>query len=111
MIPNGPREVFCEDTEEAAAIGLLALMTGISEEFWCASWLIDLEYSLWDATTDTKFGRRTITKRQATLLRLLSEECDGWWRYDRDHGEPVFISRSDWQEHVAARAHAAPKPG
>ena len=60
VTPRSPYDLYCELAEEGAAAGLLALMTGLSEEYWCASWLIDLEYRLWQVVAGTKFeGRQT----------------------------------------------------
>lgn len=90
---NEWRRIECEDTSDGAAVGLLGLMKGISEEYWCAGWMSGLEFDLWQAPAWKRYGQGVITERQATLLRLLSEECDGWWYYDND---PQFIRRKDW---------------
>jgi hypothetical protein len=68
----------CETAAEGAALGLLGLMSGISEEYWCAGWLNGLEFDLWNAQANGRYGQGAITERQAKLLRLLSEECEGW---------------------------------
>lgn len=94
MIPVDPDDCLCGGPDEGAALGLLGLMTGISEENWCAGWMSGLEYSLWEVKPGTEYGQGAITERQATLLRLLSEECDGWWRWVND--KPQFIRRQDW---------------
>lgn len=91
----------CDTVSEGAALGLLGLMTGISEEFWCAGWMSGLEYDLWEAADGKHYGQGQITKRTAALLRLLSEECDGWWYYA--HNGPKFVSRADWRKKVAKR--------
>lgn len=88
-------EIRCGDATEGAALGLLALMTGISEEFWCAGWMMGLEYSLWRVEAGTRYGQGGISERQATLLRLLSEECDGWWMWV-EHDGPCFIRTEQW---------------
>jgi hypothetical protein len=101
MIPVDPNNVFCDDAEEGAALGLLGLMTGISEEYWCAGWMSGLEYSLWEVAAGTGYGMGQITERQAALLRLLSEECDGWW-YFHDSAGPTFIRRDNWREKMSS---------
>lgn len=93
-------EFDSEAPEDGAAIGLLAMMKGISEWGWCAGWMSGIEYDLWRAEAGAGIGQQTLTERQATLLRLLSEECDGWWYWD--NGEK-FISRSKWIEKIKAR--------
>jgi hypothetical protein len=93
----------CETTAEGAALGLLGLMSGISEECWCAGWLIGLEFRLWDAKANAKCGREIVTERQATLLRLLSEECGGWWHWKDGADNPQFVSIDEWLGIVAKR--------
>jgi hypothetical protein len=102
-IPVDADLCFCSTAQEGAALGLLGLMTGISEQNWCAGWLLDLEFRLWDASAGMKFGQRLITEREATLLRLLSEESDGWWVW-RD--KPTFIRRAEWLQILARREHS-----
>jgi hypothetical protein len=101
MAPDG---LFCEDAEEGARFGLLCLMTGISEEAWCASWLVDLEFILWRAATgDPVEGQmNVVSRRQAELLRLLSEEAGGWWAYEDSRG-PTFLSTEDWLSRFQGR--------
>lgn len=101
MIDNDPNSIRCGDTEEGAALGLLGLMTGISEEFWCAGWMSGLEFDLWQAPTGKSYGQGQLTERQATLLKLLSDECDGWW-YWRNHDGPKFIRLDEWRAKLAA---------
>ena len=86
------------DTSEGASYGLLGLMAGISEEYWCASWLTGLELSLWQARNsdeDYHFGQGVVTERQRRLLRDLSEEAGGWWTYG-DNG-PKFVRLEEWK--------------
>jgi hypothetical protein len=95
--------LFAEDAEEGARYGLLALMTGISEESWCAGWLSDLEYICWTAREggSPEKGMRGITARQSELIRLLSEEANGWWIYDQQG--PRFVGFPEWQAMLANR--------
>ena len=87
--------LFMDDTTDAARYGLLMLMTGISESAWCAAWMSDLSYALWDIKGGTQYGQDIITDRQATLLKLLSEEAGGWWVFDKDKGA-CFITDEQW---------------
>lgn len=90
------REVRCDDASEGAAFGLIGVMTGISEACWCAGWLNGLEFQLWKARQGPgRFGQGEVTERQSSLLRLLAEECDGWWIYDRADN-PRFIRTAEW---------------
>lgn len=101
MIENDPNDIHCGLAEEGAALGLLGLMKGISEEFWCAGWMSGLEYDLWAAEAGKHYGQGVITERQATLLRLLSEEADGWW-YWRGNDGPKFVRLDKWREKLKA---------
>ena len=92
-------EIRCDTAGEGAAVGLLALMTGISEEYWCAGWMDGLEFALWCAPAGKQYGRGEITERQASLLRLLSAECDGWWCWKGV--SPAFVSTKEWGEQLA----------
>jgi hypothetical protein len=96
-------KIRCDSTEEGAALGLLALMTGISEEYWHVDWHIGLEYNLWrlrEEGSPNAFPiterRVYLTDRQVSLLQLLSEECDGWWTWRVDG--PRFMSKTEWME-------------
>lgn len=88
-----------EDAEEAAKYGLLALMGGLSEEHYAAGWISGNEITLWKAAPGTAYGMGEITERQATLLRLLSEEAGGWWRWNGDC--PLFVTLAEWEERLA----------
>lgn len=91
--------IQCDDASEGAAYGLLALMTGISEECWCAGWMDGLEYRLWDiaisATTPTRYGQGEISPRVTFLLKNLALEAGGWWIYDDTDGVK-FLRTEDW---------------
>lgn len=91
-------------TKEAAAQGLLTLMGGISEQFMCSGWLPNLEYALWECRESERSVQfPEITQRQCDLLRLLSEECDGWWMYslERTTDRPVeFVTLDTWRKHI-----------
>lgn len=86
--------------QEGAAAGLFALMSGISEGCWSAGWLRGLDRACWEAVEQgglAAYGQGAITPRQASLLRLLSEEADGWWRWDEADADPVFVSLAEWR--------------
>lgn len=95
---------------EAAAMSLLLLMAGLSEQYWQASWLNNLEYALWEVRETGPSEYFPATERQAALLHALSEECDGWWMLpDADgSGGPVeFVPLAVWKDRIAqVRVHA-----
>lgn len=95
---NESENHFCDDPQEGARVGLLALMTGISEGLYCAGWMTGLEHACWEAREhgSVPYGMGSITLRQADLLRLLSEEADGWWAWDDSKGA-VFVPLDEWR--------------
>jgi hypothetical protein len=99
----------CDTTAEGAALGLLALMTGISEECWCAGWLQGLEFKLWNIQANSAYGRGTITERQAVLLRLLSQESEGWWHWKDGAENPQFVSLAEWLNILGRRTDPLPR--
>lgn len=105
MIPVDPDYIRCDAPEEGAVMGLLGVMTGLSEELFCASWLTGLEHSMWAIREGgpREFGMGQVTERQAQLLLLLSEECDGWWIWDDAKGA-VFIRLAAWEQKRSALA-------
>lgn len=109
-LAGDPSSYFTDTPDEAAAMGLLALMTGLSEELWCAGWISGLEHSLWHARErgSAPFGMGEITQRQCDLLRLLSDEADGWWVWD-DGAHFVFLD--DWRSHLRALAQKSADHG
>lgn len=97
-MPDRLNAFFADSTEEGAQWGLLCLMTGISEEFWCAGWMKGLEWALWEIAQggERGYGGGALTERQTALLKLLSEEAGGWWVWDNEGG-PRFLGMEEWQ--------------
>jgi hypothetical protein len=65
------------EVDDGARLGLLGIMTGISEDHWSAGWQTDLEVELWRAREiggPFAYGHGVVTQRQC----VLSEEAGGW---------------------------------
>lgn len=93
-----PNELMADDAAEGAATGLLALMAGLSEEHWAAGWISGNEFGLWrmvQGGENRRMGMGEVTERQVQLLKLLSDECNGWWTWDEVKG-PVFVNITEW---------------
>jgi hypothetical protein len=103
MTPHEIDNVLCGTVKDGAQLGLLGLMAGISQDHYAAGWMNGLEYDLWLIEPGKEYGWREITERQSTLLRLLSDECDGWWYFDMHHG-PIFISLDKWRDMLKLRS-------
>ena len=78
---------------------LSELMSEISEEWFCAGWIIDLEYTLWTVVTNPtarrQFGMEELSAHQIAQLKSLSESIGGWIMWDDPVGE-VFVPMREW---------------
>jgi hypothetical protein len=100
-------EAIAACPDAVAARALCQLMSGVSEECYCASWLSGLEYSLWEmvAGGDREFGLGEVSLAQVDDLRALSGRCDGWWMWV-DEGAVagrVFVRLDAWGQVFARR--------
>jgi hypothetical protein len=86
-----------------AAVALAALMSEISEEYFCAGWLVGLERSLWPMLSggDRSFGLGEVTEREVAELKRLHEKAGGWWT----DGGDVFVTTAEWTALLAAPAN------
>jgi hypothetical protein len=92
--------------KESPQARLLArLMSDISEDHFCAGWLIGCEYALWaDLTGQEVAGERAwgISEEQKEELRFLHEAAGGWVMWSESSGEKVFLSTEEWLNHLAS---------
>lgn len=80
---------------------LADLMSDISEDWWCAGWMQNLEYSLWElvCTRKTELGRHMLYGSQLNDLIRLSGEIGGWIYFDLDGLQAeTFVPMDDWLE-------------
>jgi hypothetical protein len=77
---------------------LAEYMSELSEEFFCAGWLVDLEYALWDAVRNGRgqYGWQYLDATQISRLRELSHQCGGWIVFD-DAQERKWFPLRDWE--------------
>jgi hypothetical protein len=81
--------------EQSVTAGLLVkLMSAISEEYWCAGWMHNLEYMLWDVVR----GKREdlCTPEEIEQLKYLSGKCGGWIIWDEQAKGEKFVPIQDW---------------
>ena len=74
-------------------------MSELSEEAYCAGWMHDLEYELWQvlqSDSPSRFGRLVASDDQLYKLRSLSSACEGWIHFD-DAREETWLSFAEWQ--------------
>jgi len=76
---------------------LAKLMSDLSEEAYCAGWMMGLEYALWERVTEGpgEYGFLTIAQEILDVLKSLSDECGGWVRWDDKKGE-CFVPMDEW---------------
>lgn len=93
-----------EALREYAAETLCWLMRDISEEHYCAGWLIGLEHSLWEIATTPRrsFGMADVPENRVKLLQLLAEEARGWWVWDNEEQRERFVATDEWLRMYAA---------
>ena len=79
---------------------LRQLMSDISEDCWCAGWLIGTEFALWQFVLDGPgdWGQDSVSQAQIDELKRLSELVGGWfyWDDDPDHFDATFIPMAEW---------------
>ena len=100
---------------------LVDLLSDISEDCYCAGWLLDCEHEIWEMVAapgpaaDYRWGMAQVTAVALERLRVLSAACGGWVRWrDRDRertGGPVFVPLAEWTErHARWVASLPPRP-
>jgi hypothetical protein len=83
--------------DEQAAWDLMNAMSDISEDYYAAGWLANLEYYLWSMVVggDTKFGLGRVSGEEIANLKQLHDKAGGWWYYDDDLSEQ-FLTTEEW---------------
>lgn len=81
-------------------------MSEISEDCFCASWIYDNEYNIWDAIVngDTSPAYPRMKPRLLRRCQLLSMEIGGWIYWTDG---PQFVPMAQWLEMVNARRKLA----
>jgi hypothetical protein len=87
-------------------------MSELSEQAWHAGWMTDLEYALWSAINagPRRYGQLELSTHHLERLRVLSNACGGWVRFDDMAGEEVFVPLGTWKDLVAKRAAESHRP-
>jgi hypothetical protein len=94
---------------------LFELMSDISEDCYCAVWMMGLEYAIWGALQhgDRRYGRGEMDAEKLERCRALANELDGWviwhdggsvgaWAESRLMQGPQFVPMTDWLKMAAA---------
>lgn len=82
---------------------LRELMSDISEEYYCAGWLIGLEFSLWAMLQGgpRDFGMGVVKDSEIADLKRLHEKAGGWWHYKE---QCLFVPTDEWVS-IYAKEH------
>ena len=80
---------------------LIDVMQGLSEDYWCAGWMYDLEYVLWSCVLDPQnanFGPcGPLEPNEVDYLTRASREAGGWARWSDPQGI-TFIELAAWEQ-------------
>lgn len=116
---RGLNEAALAGVDRAAALELCMLMHEISEELWCAQWLLGLDALLWPIVAGGELKGSVATVALETQQRIcdLSATCGGWWAWIDPHVRcalgpgPLFVPRAEWELEVARREAARVQRG
>lgn len=94
-------ESLAKARDTRAALELLERMSDVSEDEWCAGWLIDLEYTLWDAIVNRGSTKLERIGYGLSYLKELSDRCGGWWKHG-DNFHEIFVDIETWRDEYNA---------
>lgn len=83
---------------ELARDMLRQMMSDFSEDGYCAGWMHENEYRLWEALTNPEhqYGFITITDSEIARMRHLHERSGGWWIWAEGEESPRFVTTEEW---------------
>lgn len=84
--------------EDLARDTLFRMMADISEDCWCAGWLSDLEFTLWEALTTggIESGWCMVEERDLTRMKYLQKIAGGWWIWPLGEDRQRFVATEEW---------------
>jgi hypothetical protein len=84
---------------------LLYELEEISEDHYCAGWMMNLEYDIWhriqQLPNEHRYGMGTIPEKRLLKMKEVAEQLDGWWIYRDDR---VFVPMAEWLPMYKAHA-------
>ncbi len=107
--------MICEQDMTDQQRELYEVMSDISEDCYCAGWMLGLEYAIWGALQDgdRSYGMSEMDAAQLERCRVLAKELDGWviWYDDDKDAElpldewgPRFVPMAEWLKMVPPSA-------
>lgn len=94
-----------EEVRELAAEKLRNEMSELSETVYCSSWEVGIEFEIWNSILGTPFclqeetidtGTRERFRKWIDGLKVLSNQCGGWWIWRGEDRDGKFIPLSEW---------------
>jgi len=105
MIDELVKEEAKKSAHPEQAIALFDLMSQLSEEQFCAGWILGNESILWECVKPIdendelpQYGDEISIKSLVELWRL-SQIAQCWWIWEWD-SEPTCIPLSEWEEKI-----------
>lgn len=84
-------------------------MHDLSEEYWSAGWVENLEMRLWAIIHNEEPNRPNITEEELATLSTLSALAGGWFSFEDDvkarenNDDAYFIPMDEWLKEYARR--------
>ena len=95
-------DAACEATydlalDRVAAHALAERMSAISEDCYCAGWMMGLEFALWSFVLNGPegYGQGRVSEDDVAALKSLSEKAGGWIVFRMDRGM-MFVPMAEW---------------
>ena len=87
-------------------------MSEISELAFCAGWMDELEYRLWEIVQGgpRNYGQITLTDDLLHRLRHLFESLQGWVWFNDELEVEEFIEKGRWLNVYERWLHKRPRP-
>lgn len=80
-----------QSSKEILTDALIGAIAQISEDYWCASWLINIEYHVYKALKDN-----TLEPHKKALIAFVNKEINGWVIWSKEKNRPEYIAQEDW---------------
>ncbi len=96
---NAPDSEKFEDYSEL----LIHYLSDISENYACASWLADVEFTVWkivfanELVSPDCYGFHEMDEETKEDLRFLSQKANGWIAWSDEDAEPLLVSIEQWK--------------
>ena len=82
----------------ANAQALRDYMSWLSEEAYCAGWIMGLEFDLWSMVVrgPRRYGHLEVDPATIERLSELAARCGGWVRWSAEANAEKFVPAAEW---------------